>query len=275
MLNIPFDASITLDHRVILITGAGAGIGEQIALDCARRGAQVILLGRTVGKLERTYDLITKEAKDIEQAIGIYYEPAIYPMDLTGANDVDYADLAKIVKKQYQRLDGLVHNAAILGNLSAISQYTPQQWYKVIQTNLNAPFMLTQACFSLLEKSEHASIIFTSSGVASQPDAFWGAYAVSKAASDNLMKILSIENENITPIRANSFSPGVVATRMRAKAFPGERPCSLVQTEQIAPYYAHLLSERTQHITGKVITKDDFINAPVIANQCESIAKQI
>ena len=268
MLNIPFHATLTLEHKVILITGAGAGIGEQIALDCARRGAQVILLGRTVGKLERTYDLIATEEENIKQTTGIYYEPAIYPLDLAGANDIDYQECAKIIADQYQQLDGLVHNAAILGNLSPINMYAPQQWYKVIQTNLNAVFMLTQACLRLLEKSPNASIIFTSTGVAQKPDAFWGAYAVSKAASDSLMKIIAIENKESTSIRANSFSPGAVATRMRATAFPGEKPCSIPQTQDIAPYYAHLLSEHTQHLTGHIIRKEDFTGAPPIETCC-------
>jgi NAD(P)-dependent dehydrogenase (short-subunit alcohol dehydrogenase family) len=268
MLNIPFQESATLAHKVILVTGAGAGIGEQIAVDCAKRGAQVILLGRTVGKLERTYDLITEEQEKIQQAMGVYYEPAIYPLDLAGANDTDYKELAEIIQKQYKCLDGLVHNAAILGNLSPLKMYVPQQWYKVIQTNLNAVFMLTQACTEILEKSTNASVIFTSTGVAEEPQAFWGAYAISKAASDYFMKIMAIENQDISNIRANSFSPGAVATRMRANAFPGEKPCSIPQTHDIAPYYAQLLSDHTKHINGEIITKEDFTDAPPIETCC-------
>lgn len=268
MLNIPFDSTVSLVHQVIVVTGAGAGIGEQIALDCAKRGAKVVLLGRTVGKLERTYDLIASQAQRIEQIAGVYHEPAIYPFDLAGANDLDYEQFAKVIKEQYQRIDGLVHNAAILGNLSPIKTYAPQQWYRVMQTNLNAIFMLTQACFELLEQSTSASVIFTSTGVAQKPEAYWGAYAVSKMASDSLMKIMAIENEGVNAMRVNSFSPGVVATRMRASAFPGEKPCTLTQTEDIAPYYAQLLGDHAKHINGQIITKDDFIGAPVIENRC-------
>ena len=155
-----------LKNRVILITGAGDGIGRAAALDCARLGATAILLGRTIEKLEAVYD-------EIERAG--HGQPAIYPLDLSTATDENYIELAQVFEREFGSLDGLVHNASILGQRTPISNYESRTWQRVMQVNVTAPFMMTQALLPLLETSNDASIIFTSSSVGAQGKAYWGA----------------------------------------------------------------------------------------------------
>ena len=163
-----------LKDRVILITGAGDGIGAAVAQEYAKYGATVILLCRTQKKLEKVYDLI-------EQAG--YPQPAIYPLELQLATPKDYKILAATIHKEFGRLDGLLHNAAVLGTLTPIEHYDNRLWAHVLHVNLNAPFMLTKACLPILKKAKEASIIFTSANVGYKGQAYWGAYAVSKAAT--------------------------------------------------------------------------------------------
>ncbi len=188
---IPDTDDIRLDDRVILITGAGDGIGKAVALACAERGATVILLGRTVHKLEQIYDEIKNNG---------WPEPAIYPMNLEGATASDYDDLNTNIDKEFGRLDGLFNNAGWLGASTPIENYDIELWYKVMQVNLNAPFMLTRACIPLLRKSSSARIVFTGDDKSS---AYWGAYGVAKAGQLSFMQILAdeLESKNI-PVNA-------------------------------------------------------------------------
>jgi NAD(P)-dependent dehydrogenase (short-subunit alcohol dehydrogenase family) len=233
-----------LAGRVILITGAGAGIGRAAALACAGHGATVVLLGRTIPKLEQVYDAI-------EQTGGP--QPAIYPMNLEGATPKDYQDLADTLGENFGRLDGLLHNAAELLLLSRIDDYDFETWYKVIQVNLNAPFLLTQACLPWLRRSSDASILFTSDRVAREGKAYWGAYGVAKAGLEGLMRILAQETETHSPIRVNSIDPGPVRTQLRAFAFPGEDPAALPPPAAILPLYLWLLGPDSRGHTGHVI----------------------
>lgn len=213
----------------------------------------MILIGRSKKKLE----ILWQGLANFAEKENIPYElPTLYPINLQGADDQDYNDLAQTVGENYLHLDGIIHNAAILGNLSPMKLYPPQQWYKVIQTNLNAPFMLTQSCFSLLEKAQSARVIFTSTGVAKSAQPFWGCYAVSKAASDFLMQQFAIESKK--NIAFCSFNPGVVATNMRAKAYPGEDPKSLLKVGDIMQYYSALLTTPTQTINGQCYDRKNF-----------------
>ncbi len=170
-----------LKDRIILVTGAGDGIGKVAAKIYAQYGATVILLGKTIEKLEVVYD-------EIEQENGP--QPAIYPMNLESATAKDYEDMQLTLDKEFGRLDGILHNAALLGSLTPIAQYDMQHWGKVMQVNLNAPYMLTRMSLPLLEKSDNASVVFTSDDVGIKGKAYWGAYGISKAAGDNLMQIL-------------------------------------------------------------------------------------
>lgn len=233
-----------LKERVILITGAGDGIGAAAAKAFAAHGATVILLGRTTRKLEAVYDAI-------EQAG--HPQPAIYPMNLEGAAPKDYADLAATIDKEFGRLDGLLHNASILGTLTPLSQYDIEMWYKVMQVNLNAPYLMTRALLELLKKSGDASLLFTSSSVGRKGRAYWGAYGVSKAGNENMMQIWADELEVNTNIRVNSINPGAVRTTMRSKAYPGEDPNTLPRPAQIMGAYLYLMGPDSKGVNGQQV----------------------
>ncbi len=232
-----------LRDRIVLVTGAGDGIGRSCAKAFAKHGATVILLGRTVRKLERVYD-------DINSTGGP--QPAIYPMDLLGAKASDYHDLACRILREYGRIDGIVHNAALLGALMPIEHYDLKMWSEVIHVNLTAPMMLTQACLSLLRLSQDASVIFTSSGVGRQGRAYWGAYAVSKFATEGFMQVLADETDN-SAIRVNCINPGAVRTRMRASAYPAENPQSLISPDEVMNPYLYLMGPDSNAISGTSI----------------------
>jgi len=231
-----------LKDRVILVTGAGDGIGAAAAKSFAAHGATVILLGRTVRKLEEVYDAI--EAAGHPQA-------AIYPLNLEGAGAEDYENMAENIEKEFGRLDGLLHNASMLGGLTPLGQYDPKKWGKVMQINLNAPYLMTRACLGVLNKSTDASVVFTSSSVGRQGRAYWGAYGISKAAVENMMQIWADELEANTPIRVNSINPGATRTRMRAKAYPGEDPNTIPKPEDIMAAYLYLMGPDSKDVTGQ------------------------
>lgn len=231
-----------LKDRVILITGAGDGIGAACARSCAAHGATVILLGRTTRKLEEVYDSIEKAGHPL---------PAIYPMNLEGAAPKDYLDLANTIESEFGRLDGLLHNAAWLGSLTPMHQYKVDVWSSAMQINLNAPFLLTQATFELLKRADDASVLFTSSEVGRKGRAYWGAYAVSNAAIENMMQVWADETESNTKLRFNTIDPGAVRSAMRAKAYPGENPNHLPRPNDIVATYLYLLGPDSKGVTGQ------------------------
>lgn len=222
-----------LQGRVILITGASSGIGRAAALACAEQGATVILVGRDIKKLESVYDAI--EAAKAPQ-------PAIFELNLKTANEQHYSALAKVISEEFGQLDGLLHNAAELGQLCPLEQISPAVWQEVIQVNLSGPFLLTRALLPLLRKSSSGRILFTSSSVGRKGRAFWGVYAVSKAGIENLTQTLADELEG-TAVKVNSLNPGATRTAMRAAAYPAEDPTTVKSAETIAPVYTYLLSE--------------------------------
>lgn len=238
-----------LADRVILITGAGDGIGRVVALTCAAHGATVILLGRTIAKLERVYD-------EIEQAG--HPQSAIYPLNLEGATAKDYADLAATLEREFGRLDGLLHNAALLGSLSPMAHQDIDLWFKVMQVNLNAPFLLTRACLGLLMQAPDASIVFTSDQVGRNGRAYWGAYGVSKAGIEGMSQILAQELEANTQVRVNTLDPGAVRTRMRTLAYPGENALANILPEAVMPAYLYLLGPDSRGVTGQQFEAQNF-----------------
>lgn len=231
-----------LKDRVILVTGAGDGIGAAAAKAFAAHGATVILLGRSARKLEKVYD-------DIEQSGGP--QPALVPLNLEKAVPEQYLELATMVEKEFGRLDGLLHNAALLGTLTPLEQYDLKQWAQLMQVNLHAPYLLTRAMLPLLKNSKDASVLFTSSGVGRKGRAYWGAYAITKAADENMMEIWADELETNTTIRVNSIDPGAVRTSMRAKAYPGEDPNNLPRPEEIMSVYLYLMGPDSRGTTGQ------------------------
>jgi NAD(P)-dependent dehydrogenase (short-subunit alcohol dehydrogenase family) len=233
-----------LKGRVILITGAGSGLGRALAIECARAGASVILSGRTGAKLERVYDEI--------EALGAP-QPAIATLDLAVATAADYDGLARVIGDEFGRLDGLVHAAGLLGDRSPLEQYDVPTWCKVLHVNLTAPFILTQVLLSNLRKSEDASVIFVSSGVVKQPRPFWGAYAVAKTGLEAVRSMLAEELEGDANIRVNSVNPGRMRTAMRAAAYPAEDPNTVPPPESVSGPFLYLLSERGHGIDGQFI----------------------
>ncbi|MGA7802406.1 MAG: YciK family oxidoreductase [Gammaproteobacteria bacterium] len=244
-----------LRDRVILVTGAGDGIGRACALSFAAHGATVILLGRTIRKLESVYD-------EIEQAG--HPQPAIYPLDLEGATAKHYEELAATIEREFGHLHGILHNAAMLGALTPMTHYEAPLWYQVLQVNLNAPFLLTHACLPLLMRTGEASVVFTSDRVGRKARAYWGAYAVSKFGLEALMQILADETEVNTRLRFNSIDPGPVRTRMRALAYPGEDPRSLALPEDVVKPFLYLMSPASDGISGQQFSAQDA-EAPVPA----------
>ena len=233
-----------LKDRVILVTGAGDGIGRAAALTCANFGATVVLLGRTGAKLDAVYDEIEAAGNP---------QPAIFEVDMLTATVEDYAALADAIGTEFGRLDGLLHNASILGERSPLAYYKPQLWRDVFEVNVTAQLLLTQAMLPLLEAAPSASIVFTSSGVGRKGRAYWGAYAVSKFATEGMMQVLADELENTTRVRVNSLNPGATRTAMRASAYPGEDPDTLKTAEDIMPAYLYLLGPDSEDVNGQAI----------------------
>lgn len=233
-----------LKDRIVLITGASDGIGRALALESARVGAQVILHGRSVSKLEKVYD----EIESIDGAA----RPSIAVLDLAAANSESYTSLAQTMQDEFGRLDGLVHNASILGDRFSLEQYDAVTWQRVMHVNVTAAFALTQVFLPLLHESDDASVIFTSSGVGRVGKAFWGAYSVSKFATEAMSQILADEHPQGT-LRSNCINPGATRTGMRLAAYPAEDRDRLKTPEEILAPYIYLLGPDSQGVTGESI----------------------
>jgi NAD(P)-dependent dehydrogenase (short-subunit alcohol dehydrogenase family) len=231
-----------LRDKVILVTGAGDGIGRAAAESYAAHGATVVLLGRTQAKLEAVYDAI-------EAAGGA--QPALFPMDLASASETDYATLAEAMDSTFGRLDGVLHNASVLGERRPIASASWTAWAEVMQVNVNAQFLLSKALLPLLEQAPQASLIFTSSGVGRRGRSYWGAYAVSKFATEGLMQVLADELENTSRIRVNSLNPGATNTAMRRTAYPAETPTTNPSPAAIMPAYLYLMGDDSLGVTGQ------------------------
>jgi NAD(P)-dependent dehydrogenase (short-subunit alcohol dehydrogenase family) len=233
-----------LTGRVILMTGAGSGLGRALAIECARAGASVILSGRSQAKLERVYDEI--------ETMGAP-QPAIAILDLAAATAVEYDNLATIVGGEFGKLDGLVHAAGLLGDRTPLEQYDVPTWCRVLHVNLTAPFILTQVLLPHLRKSADASVIFVSSGVVKNPRPFWGAYAVAKSGLESVRSMLSQELDGEPNIRVNSVNPGRMRTAMRAAAYPAEDPNTVPTPASVSGPFLYLLSARSRGIDGQYI----------------------
>lgn len=231
-----------LAGRVVLVTGVTAGIGRAAAIDFARHGATVALLGRNLHKLEAVYD-------EIESAG--YPTPILAVMDLAKAQADDFYKLVDEIDSQFGRLDGLLHNAGILGPLAPIEHYDVASWADVLHVNLTVPFVLTQVLMPVLKKSTDASIVFTSSGVGRTGRAFWGAYSVSKFGVEGLSQVLADETSASGNLRVNCINPGRTRTAMRASAYPSEDPATLRKPEEILPAYLYLLGPDSAGVTGQ------------------------
>jgi NAD(P)-dependent dehydrogenase (short-subunit alcohol dehydrogenase family) len=228
--------------RVIAVTGAGDGVGRAVALAAAAHGAELVLIGRSVNKLEAVHAQIAAS----NQAAA-----CIAPLDLEKAIARDYDALADALQRRYGRLDGLLHSAGILGVLAPIEHYDVPTWCRVLHVNLTAAFALTQVLLPLLRASQDASIVFTSSGAGRHANAYWGAYAVSKFGVEALSHVLAEELERGGNPRVNAINPGPVRTRMRRQAYPAEDSGKLAAPEDIVQPYLWLLGPASRGVNGQ------------------------
>lgn len=236
-----------LHERVILITGAADGIGRALALQAAAHGATVILLDRKLRELEQLYDAI--EANGGPQ-------PAIYPLNLEGAVPEDYNELAQSLQQNFGALHGLIHNAAVLGTPAPLELYDPETWLRTLHVNLNAPFLLSRACLPLLRRTPGSSLIFLSDESGRQGKPYTGAYGVSKAALEGLMRTIAAEVEGDADLKINSVDPGPTRTALRLSAYPAEDQTNLPKPDAVARQLLYLLSLDARHLHGEALQMD-------------------
>ncbi|HEY8051794.1 MAG TPA: YciK family oxidoreductase [Steroidobacteraceae bacterium] len=235
-------AADELAGRVIAITGASSGIGRAVALACAQHAATVVLIGRDSKKLEAVHGEISAAGAP---------EASIAVLDLEKALARDYDQLADALGSRYGRLDGLLHNAGLLGTLTPIEHYDVPTWCRVLHVNVTAAFCLTQVLLPALKKSTDASVLFTASAVGREGRAYWGAYAVSKFALEGLSQVLSAEVEGISHVRVNTLNPGRARTAMRRQAYPAEDLESLPMPAALTAPYLALLGPASRGVTGQ------------------------
>ena len=229
-----------LQGRVIAITGAGSGIGRAVALAAAAHGAQLVLIGRNVKRLEGVH----AEIGALRRA-----EASIAPLDLERALAADYDALAAALLQRYGQLDGLLHNAALLGTLAPIEHADLPSWCRVLHVNLTAACALTQVLLPALRASADASLLEVNSSVGRRGRANWGAYAVSKFGVEGLSQVLAEELQG-SSVRVNAINPGATRTTMRRQAYPGENAEALATPESVVNAYLWLLGPASRGISG-------------------------
>eukprot|EP00119_Amphimedon_queenslandica_P007179 XP_011408762.1 PREDICTED: uncharacterized protein LOC105315722 [Amphimedon queenslandica] len=246
----------SLEGQVVLITGAGGGLGSAVAQIAAKAGAKTVLLGRSVRKLEELHDRIVEEDCP---------PPAIYPMDLAGATPADYSQLVDRIDEEYKALHGIVHCAAAFFGLAPIDHVEPLHWLHTLQINLNAPFFLTTACLPLLQRHLDARVVFIDDRFDGIPDryeskdkkidpnrAYWGAYAASKAGLEGLIDVLVDEMESIGNPKILRIAPGPMRTLLRKRAFPAENPKRIAMPEQAATEIVLALGSKCTLANGDI-----------------------
>ncbi len=233
-----------LEGRVILVTGAGQGLGRALALDAAAHGATVALLGRKLEKLEATYDAITDAGGP---------EPALIPLDLASAGSAEYEALDQLLRKDLKRLDGIAHCASHFVPLGPLAQQSLEQWMTLLKVNLAAPFALTRACLPLLSAAPDSSVVFTGETHGANPLAYWGGFAVSKAGLSVLATIWSEELAHKGRPRMNVFIPGPIASPQRAQSHPGEDRSKLATVQAAARAMLYLLGPDGASCNGRTV----------------------
>ena len=240
-LHFPIDI---LKGKTIVITGAGSGIGRQTAKSLSNCETNLILLSKDQAKLESLYDEINSDnSRNI----------SIQPIDFEKVQEREFVKISEAIKEEHSIIDGLINNAGILGEKKPLEQYNFSSWSNVLQVNLNASFLITKNLIPLLKKSSNGSILFTSSGVGRKGRAYWGAYSISKFATEGMMQIFSEELQNTSNIRVNCINPGPVRTKMRELAYPAEKPEVNPLALEIMQYYLYLMSDLSVGINGQSI----------------------
>ena len=233
-----------LAGRVILVTGAGQGLGRAVALDCAAHGATVALLGRRQEKLEATYDAIVAAGGA---------EPAMVPLDLATAGTAEYDALAGLLGHELGALHGIAHCAAHFVPLAPLADQTLELWLELLRVNLAAPFAITRACLPLLTAAPDSSVVFVGETHGAHPLAYWGGFAVSKAGLTALATIWAQEMELAGRPRMNVLVPGPIASPQRSRSHPGEDPAMLRPPQTAARAFLYLLGPGSRAITGQTL----------------------
>lgn len=234
-----------LNNKIIIVTGAANGIGKATAISFARHGATVILMDKDEKGIEHTFDEIIQNK---------WPEPVLAPIDYLKSGPEQFEQVAAGIEKEFGQLDGIAHCAGWLGTLTPLQLYDNEVWSKVLMINLQSPYWLTRACLGLLQKSNSASVIFTTSDVGRQPRAYWGAYSVAAAGVENLAKTWSIELEDQANVRINTLDPGPVRTKMRSNSHPGEDPGQLPKPEDVTPMYLYLMGDDSNQVSGQQVS---------------------
>lgn len=246
--DLPADA---LKDKILLITGAAGRLGGVASKACACYGATVILSDKDLPALENLYDEIVSQGGP---------EPAIYPIDFAGATEHDYHEVAQTIDREFGILHGLLHGAAAFATLGPVRNIDVRDWSRVLNVNLNAPFLLTRELLGLMQKSGDASIVFTSDSSARKSAAYWGVYGVSKIAVEGFAGILADELDSESKVRVNILLPGPIDSPMRKKAFPAENPKHQAAAESLVKLYIYLLSPTSQGLNGQVLNATDYID---------------
>ena len=221
-------------NKNILITGASKGIGRAVSKELSRLGANIILLAKNETLLDSIYDEII-ETTDTT--------PCIIKCDLSDLDEIRSQEIVNIISQDYENLDCIIHNAATIEKMSNIEDFDLKSWERILKVNLTSSFLLTKFLLPLMKSTKNPRLIFTSSGVAFEGKAFWGAYSVSKGGSKVLSEILSDELEHIENFKVFNFNPMATRTDMRAMAFPAEDPHQLKSVDKLIPYYKWMISE--------------------------------
>ena len=242
----------SLRNRVVIITGASGGLGRPLAVACAQAGATVVLHGRNVRKLEAVYDEIVGAA---------HPEPIILPLDLATAKAEDFANIASALQAQTGRVDAIVHTAVMLGELGPIEHQAFDAWLATLRVDLLAPFGMTRALLPLLRAAPDASVVFTLDTRGEEPKAYWGGYAVAKAALSALLAILADEWDDVANLRVNGIVPGPMRSPLRARTHPGEDIMKLPSPEALLPLYMYLLAGQPKAESGCVIDAQSWLRS--------------
>ena len=238
-------AADALAGRVVLVTGAYGGLGEAAAKACAQAGATVVLLGRKVPKLSRTYDAV--------KALGP--TPALYPLDLAGADPADYETMAATIESELGGLHGILHCAAEFTGLRPLEATPPEEFVRMLHVNLTAPWLLTQACLPLLRRAADSAVVFVTEDLARVNRAYWGTYGVAKAGLAGLVRVLHDETES-GPVRVSALQPGPMRTNIRSRAFVEEAASKVPSPDRYAQACVRLLSPAGLGERGQVVTED-------------------
>ncbi len=236
-----------LNNKVIMMTGASGGLGQEVAKTLARFGAELILVDKQLKQLEQVYD-------DIMAMNAI--EPTLHAIDLMHMGIEQAQDIQSHVQSLFGRLDGLIHCAGFWGNLTPIEHYSEKTWLEIIQLNLNAPFLLTKYCLPLLNQAPHSQLVFTLSDLAQTPKPFFGAFGAAQAGLHALMQTLSQENER-QPVNIMGFNPKAVKTPTRARIYPG-LPDTGYEPKDVALYYVAMMTGLLNDQSGDVVALPEY-----------------